>query len=161
MEVFPGDPEVEVDVVQTREETGWELRRLVMGSHAGTHVDAFSHTRKGGADLDQIPLSRFYGEAICIDVIGQPIPVGPGLIYREHVPRNLGKRIIEAQPTFVGGPSLDEGLERDLLGEEIVTFDGLVNLEELPAGARFIFCGFPLRIRSGDGSPVRAVAIFP
>jgi len=43
MEVFPGDPEVNIETIHTHENEGWELRKISMGSHTGTHVDAFSH----------------------------------------------------------------------------------------------------------------------
>ncbi|WP_254611184.1 cyclase family protein [Paenibacillus sp. JMULE4] len=48
MTVYPGDPEVKVEVVHTREEHTWELRQLTLGTHTGTHVDAFSHMHQGG-----------------------------------------------------------------------------------------------------------------
>ena len=38
-------------------------------------------------------------------------------------------------------------------------YTGLVNLECLPKQETFIFYGLPLKIKSGDGSPVRAIAI--
>ncbi len=41
----------------------------------------------------------------------------------------------------------------------ITHFENLANLDQL-AGKRFTFIGFPLRIRGGTGSPVRAVALF-
>ena len=37
-------------------------------AHAGTHVDAPRHIFANGATLDQIPLDRFYGEAVCLDL---------------------------------------------------------------------------------------------
>lgn len=37
-------------------------------------------------------------------------------------------------------------------------YENLANLDQV-AGKRFLFIGFPLRIRGGTGSPVRAVAI--
>ncbi len=40
----------------------------------------------------------------------------------------------------------------------ITHFENLANLDQV-VGRRFIFMGFPLRIRSGTGSPVRAVAL--
>jgi kynurenine formamidase len=40
----------------------------------------------------------------------------------------------------------------------MIHMEGLANLEEV-VGRRFTFCGFPLRIRNGTGSPIRAVAI--
>ena len=40
----------------------------------------------------------------------------------------------------------------------IVHYENLANLDKL-VGKRFTFIGFPLRIRGGTGSPVRAVAV--
>jgi kynurenine formamidase len=37
--------------------------------------------------------------------------------------------------------------------------EGLVNLEQLVGKGRFQFIGFPLKIKGGSGSPIRAVAI--
>lgn len=42
--------------------------------------------------------------------------------------------------------------------EEIVIYENLANLEAV-AGLRYTFSGFPLKIRDGTGSPVRAVGI--
>jgi len=50
-------------------------------------------------------------------------------------------------------------LERALLGNNIITYTGLVNLELIPKVRTFIFYGLPLKIKGGDGSPVRAIAI--
>ena len=36
----------------------------------------------------------------------------------------------------------------------------LANLEAVVGRGRFRFIGFPLRIRGGTGSPIRAVAVF-
>jgi kynurenine formamidase len=36
--------------------------------------------------------------------------------------------------------------------------EGLVNLEKLVGKGRFRFIGFPLKIRGGTASPIRAVA---
>src|SRR5205085_10940292 len=40
----------------------------------------------------------------------------------------------------------------------MIHMEGLANLEEV-AGRRFTFIGFPLKIRDGSGSPIRAVAV--
>ena len=42
--------------------------------------------------------------------------------------------------------------------EEIVIWENLANLDEV-AGMRYTFSGFPLKIRDGTGSPVRAIGI--
>ena len=61
MTVYPGDPEVKIKVVHTYEKETWELRQLTMGTHTGTHVDAFSHMDDGAETIDQIPLNNFFG----------------------------------------------------------------------------------------------------
>lgn len=45
-----------------------------MGSHTGTHVDAYSHMHKGKETLDEIPLERFFGKALRIK-LGDGFPV--------------------------------------------------------------------------------------
>lgn len=52
--VYPNDPEVKIDVIHTYEKDSWELRHLSMGSHTGTHVDAFSHMHDGAENLDDL-----------------------------------------------------------------------------------------------------------
>lgn len=42
----------------------------------------------------------------------------------------------------------------------MITYTDLVNLEDLPYNQSFTFYGLPLKIKNGDGSPVRAMAIF-
>src|SRR5699024_9533742 len=35
--------------------------------HVGTHVDAFYHMRPDGLTIDEMPLSMFFGKAVCLD----------------------------------------------------------------------------------------------
>jgi kynurenine formamidase len=49
-------------------------------------------------------------------------------------------------------------IHKELLSHGIVLIENLTNIENLPE-AGFIFCCFPLKIKDGDGSPVRAVGI--
>jgi kynurenine formamidase len=50
-------------------------------------------------------------------------------------------------------------LERELLKKQVLTLGNLVNIERLPVNKEFMFYGFPFKIKGGDGSPIRAVAI--
>jgi len=45
--------------------------RFSTPEHGGTHIDAPIHFFKNGQTVDQIPLSRLMGEAVCIDVTRQ------------------------------------------------------------------------------------------
>jgi kynurenine formamidase len=42
----------------------------------------------------------------------------------------------------------------------ITHMEGLANLDKLVGRGRFRFIGFPLKIRGGTASPIRAVAVF-
>lgn len=157
MKVYPGDPEVSIEVVHTYEKKRWLLRKLRLGSHTGTHVDAFSHMDENGKTLDEIPLERFFGEAYMVDK-DDSFPSKTGLIFKQAIDVEYLEKILSAKPPFVGGP-ISESLERALLNNGLVTFTGLIHLDLLPTDKSFMFYGFPLRIKDGDGSPVRAVAI--
>lgn len=157
MDVFPGDPEVKIDIVHTYERNTWELRQLNMGSHTGTHVDVYSHMHEGKQTLDEIPIDRFFGRAQVVGLY-EDWPREVGLFFIEETGVEELDRIVDLNPGFVGG-NITEDLERALLGKEIITYTRLINLELIPKGKTFMFYGLPLKIKSGDGSPVRAIAI--
>jgi arylformamidase len=54
--------------------------------------------------------------------------------------------------------SQDLPVHNILLSRGIVLIENLTNIQEL-ADKAFIFCCFPLKIKEGDGSPVRAVGL--
>lgn len=162
MDVYPGDPEVMITPIHHYDREGWLLRHLQMGSHTGTHVDAFSHMDKDGASLDDMPLSRFSGWAR-VAQIDQPLPESIGLIFHhgdltdDHLPT-----ILASQAPFIAvgdSATMTVELERALLQNQVVTFTRLVNCDQLPTDQPFFFMGLPLKIADGDGSPIRAVAL--
>ncbi len=67
---------------------------------------------------------------------------------------------VEGPSTDVGGR--DEQPSHAVCGERsLIHYEWLVNLERLLGRGEFVFSGYPLRIRGGTGSPVRAVAELP
>ena len=98
-------------------------------------------------------------------------PDPPRATSSHNLPRELGllldfdpvqediQPILDAGAPFIGSARLSIEIERPLLNAGILTFDGLVNLRGLPLDQTFEFYGFPLKIREGDGSPIRAIAI--
>ena len=82
MDVYPGDPKVKINIVQDYEEHHWQLRKLSLGSHTGTHVDAFSHMHKGKKSVDELPLERFFGLAQRLNKV-DAFPFGMGLLFDE------------------------------------------------------------------------------
>ena len=157
MEVYPGDPDVKIEQVHFLKYHGWNLSKLTVGTHTGTHVDAPSHMNEYGSSLDNIPLEKFMGQAILISP-DSDFPVSVNLIFDVEIGIEILEKIKIAKPNFVGG-DISVELEKALLENGIITYTNLINLDKLPKGEEFFFIGLPLNIKNGDGSPVRAVAI--
>ena len=68
--------------------------------------------------------------------------------------------IVKIKPKFVGlAVEADEKIEQYLLNNNLILFERLINTHNLPK--KFMFYGVPLKIKDGDGSPVRAFAVLP
>lgn len=162
MKVYEGDPEVKVEEIHTLEKEGWRLKSLSFGSHTGSHVDAPYHMKENGAKLDELPLEKFFGDATLVTMDAE-FPKNVGLVFREgELTQDLLPKFITANTPFVvvgDKASLEVELERQLLQRDALTFTDLVNLSELPSDRNFAFYGIPLKIKDGDGSPIRAFAI--
>ena len=65
---WPGDPALEFTDVATMEVDGFYLRRISMGEHTGTHVNAPAGFRSGGEGIDEYPPSSLVAPAIVLDV---------------------------------------------------------------------------------------------
>lgn len=180
---------------------------IAFSDHAGTHVDAPVHfdARPGAESIDEMPLERFFTEAICLDLShvplkhavtvpeieaalaasGQEIRKGdtvlvwlatnerllgkpgylhdfPGLsIEAIHwlADRGIGMFGVEAISPAPEG-ELNFRAHRACAERGITHMECLANLDKLVGKGRFRFIGFPLRIRGGTASPIRAVALF-
>ena len=78
MPVYPGDEPPELTTLFRVESSGFYERRLVLGSHTGTHMDAPAHMIAGGATLDHLPADKFTGPGLVLDVrgfAGQTVPL--------------------------------------------------------------------------------------
>lgn len=71
MVVFPGDPPFKTEPV-SRIETGedYNLTRISMGTHLGTHVDPPAHFIEKGTTVDQIALETLVGPGVVADLKG-------------------------------------------------------------------------------------------
>lgn len=58
---------VAISLMGKYEREGRETRRLVLGTHTGTHIDAPAHFIKGGVTVDKIPLTYLIGPAVVLD----------------------------------------------------------------------------------------------
>lgn len=163
MSGYPSDPPLHIRNIHSLEKEGWIVKQLRMGSHTGTHVDAPAHMHEDGGTLDAMPIERFFGKARKVRSTAEAFPQNIGLIFEEgSIDLSMMDRITAAHPSFVAigdDAELSLDMERALLGNDILTFTDLVNLSALPAEQECTFFGVPLKIKNGDGSPIRAFAI--
>lgn len=74
----PALPAPEFETLRDVSEDGVNIQRYASATHVGTHVDAPRHFIEGGATIDELPVDRFAGEGVVVDVSrdgAEPIPV--------------------------------------------------------------------------------------
>ncbi len=64
---YPGNVVFERQLLKTIDKDDAELSKLVIGTHAGTHVDAPRHFIKGGKGIDQVEVQKLIGPCKVID----------------------------------------------------------------------------------------------
>ena len=175
-----------ITIVRTLKE-GTNESKIEMHVHSGSHVDAPYHMLGNGKTIEQINLSKFMGQCVVLDFTSVKDSITKKHLMKSKINKNdivLLKTKNKAEKKFnfnftflektgaeylaskkvkaVGTDNL--GIERSqpnhpthklLLSKNIPIFEGL-DLSKVKQG-RYLFYGFPLKIKKGDGSPVRAV----
>lgn len=65
--IYPGNPEFNIQKVEILKKDGYNLSKISMGTHFGTHVDAPLHFIEGGEDVSSISLYKLIGECEVLD----------------------------------------------------------------------------------------------
>lgn len=63
MIVYEGDPEFKMDNVYEVKKDGYNVSKLTMGSHTGTHIDAPKHFFEEKNSVSDIPMEKLIGNA--------------------------------------------------------------------------------------------------
>jgi len=182
---FPGDPKLEIKQVATIRVEGWNEKRISIGSHFSTHVDAPFHMLEEGKKLDDYPIEKFIGEAMVIDVNNQIDPDLDAIkkddivfFHTGHVKEMHSDNYFRQNPTFsietaqeliakgikiVGLDSFSPDNEpfevhKMLLKSDILIVENLINLDKL-IGIRFMCYILPLKIMDADGAPCRVIGV--
>lgn len=167
MEVFEGDPEVSVKVEKTVEADGYSLREIRMSTHAGTHMDAPSHFNSDGSSMSDLDISRLMGHAYVTGSFSDAFPDGTRILLSRKGDLDQ-KRAVELLRSGVDVFGIGENspepegnseydVHRILLGAGAVLIENL-DLSNAPDGT-YGFVALPLRIRDGDGAPIRVVLL--
>ncbi len=183
---YPGDPKIEVKQIADLKDDGWREKRLHLNTHCGTHVDAPAHFLAAGENLDEIPLTSFFGEGLIVDVRKKDIDktclpkedlkskvilfltkqsekvygnyYNNAKFLSQEVAQELVKRKVKAIGIDSFSPDTEPyPIHKILLPAKILIIENLVNLSKL-IGKKFTVYYFPLKITGGDAAPCRAVA---
>ena len=75
MEMYPGDAGPQITKVSGLDEDSYNISRITLGTHTGTHVDPPLHLICGGAGIDRLSMNTLVGNARVLDLssINRPI----------------------------------------------------------------------------------------
>src|ERR687885_1517303 len=76
--IYSGDPQPDFESSSTIERDSYNVTRIILGSHSGTHVDAQSHFMVNGNSIDREPVSKFIGESVVVD-LSKRCKIGDGI----------------------------------------------------------------------------------
>jgi arylformamidase len=179
MIVYPGDPEVRLERVSSiADGDGFNLSRLDLGVHSGTHVDAPLHFVEDGASVETLPLDVLVGPCVVVEGLEvAAVPAGAervlfktpngrlwerdefsgefvaldGEAARALVSR--GVRLVGIDYVSIG----DEEAHRILLGAGVVAVEGL-DLRAVEPGEYRLICA-PLKLEGAEGAPARVLLL--
>jgi arylformamidase len=147
MPQYPGQPNASFQQITSVPNDGYQVTDFHAVVHVGTHCDAPAHFIDGGETMENVPLERFVGEAVVVDVPPssnremQPsildnvdIRQGDIVLFRSHMSRHWG------EPAYLTDfPYIGEALARALVdrGVKAVGLDFIspdpVETETFPA----------------------------
>lgn len=185
--VIPGDPKVSVECVCTIDNDACEVRKIVVGSHTGTHVDAPAHMLTGGRKLDSYTAEDFVAIAAVVHVPGvsqitlkelpdttgcQAVLFDTGFVYpsQDSLPDTyptlspeVARELVSRQIRIIGidtpGPDLPPHHVHHMLFEaDMLIVENLTNLRDLPAQCKITVA--PLKLIDAEAAPCRVFAEF-
>ncbi len=163
--------------------------KIEASTHIGTHIDAPFHYDNSGKKTDELELSRYFAKAVVIDCTGVDEITSEhiqfdekgitavlfktaGWTNRDEFPDQIPV-LQESVPGYLKGkginligvdlPSVDHleskslPVHHALYEQDINILEGIV-LDEVEEGY-YQLIAMPLKIKGGDGSPVRAVLV--
>ncbi len=181
------DPKIKLDGIKSIEKDGYSDYLLTTSMHTGTHIDGFAHMLNDRTYISNIPLQNFIGDAVVIDSFDDQIisvnrfksndienkivilrtnaSVNNSFDYYNHHPvitLESANYLVEKKIKALGmnTPSPDHSpylVHKLLLSNNILLFENLTNLSNLPLNKSIEIIALPLKIEA-DSSPARIIA---
>lgn len=172
--VYPGDPVPTAEPVnEIQKGERFNLTKIMLGTHSGTHMDAPWHYIPDGKTIESVTLEQTIGPCHVVSLEGTVSGRMLDEVIPEKCERLLIRGNIELTPECAGSLAKKKlqllGVEGATVGTEETTDQihktlletGMVILENLdlsrPEPGSYVLVAAPLRMKGMDGSPVRAV----
>lgn len=178
-EVFAGDPVPKMQQIKTiGDGSEYNLGKIEMCLHNGTHMDAPLHFLPNGNDITDFDPEVFFGPCVVVEVAEEFIT---GAFVEEFFPRNAKRILIKSH----GKAVLHESAASELshMGYVLVGTDGMtvepdgsdgrthrmfmvdnvallenLDLEKVESGNYFLAAA-PIKISGAEAAPVRALLV--
>lgn len=178
MAVYEGDPKFENDKIFSIEKDGFNLNKISMGTHTGSHIDSPLHFIKNGMSVSEIDSRYFVTDTFLADVSkykfinsdvlkNYDLSNVNSIVFKTEsenifLTKDGAEYILKTDIILVGTDNMDIEDESDgdfcvhklLLKNNILIAENL-DLKNVSEGFYKLYC-FPLKIENADGSPVRA-----
>lgn len=178
-EVFEGDPVPNLQkVANIGENSEYNLGKIDMCLHNGTHMDAPLHFLPNGNDITEFDPEVFFGPCVVVEVGVEMIT---GAFVEEYFPRNAKRILIKSHGKAVFHESAASELSH--MGYVLVGTDGMtvepegsdgrthrmfmvdniallenLDLENVESGDYFLAAA-PIKISGAEAAPVRALLV--
>lgn len=134
--VYPGDEPLVVNkLCQIEPGCPCNISQLGWTTHFLTHVDPPLHFVPDGISLDEIPLHRFIGEALVIDVVGDAVvpehlPLadtvrGCNLLFKTRNSATVDSKVFDENHVYISAKAAEVAVERgvNLVGIDYLSVD--------------------------------------
>ena len=188
---FPWHPGTEIERTATYDEPLCEVRRLSIGTHSGTHIDAPSHIFEGKPTIDEYDPKLWFSEARVVDLTPREakkqitaeelkekgVESGTGVIiktgwdalfgredyYKTYPPlSNDGAEFLARMEIPVVAADTPFTLDvHRILLREGIPLITNINNTSFLTEDKVKLIAAPLLIQGGDGAPARVLAVLP
>ena len=177
--VFPGDPVASLEKVKTiGDDCQYNLGKIEMCLHNGTHMDAPLHFLSDEKDITEIPHEAFFGPCVVVEANTEMIT---GAFVEEYFPRNAKRILVKSGGKAVFHESAASAIAQ--MGCYLVGTDGMtvepegsdgrthrmflmdniallenLDLSNVKKGDYFLSAA-PIKISGAEAAPVRAFLV--